>query len=396
VKPPFHIAHVVFDLERGGLQNGLANLVERLSPERFRHSVFALASLGPAAERLAAVPGTRVRALGRRGGRDLGVAFRLARALREDRPAIVRTYNWATWVEGFMAARLARVPVHIHSEHQQPFGETPRERRRRDRVRRFLARRADAVVALSSEIAARFERDLGADPARVEVIVNGVDFPRIEEAVRRADRAARLGALGVPAGALVIGAVGRCVVEKDFGSLVAALPRILAAAPAAHLVIAGDGPLREGLARRAAALGVEGRVHLAGARPDVPELLGCFDIFALPSLSEGISNTILEAMVAGLPIVTTPVGGTPEILEDDRTAVFVRPADPEGLARAIVALAHDPARRAALGREARRAAREERSLDEMVRRYERLYVEVLWRKGLLGAPGGREVAPCAA
>lgn len=380
-----HIAHVVHDLERGGLQNGLVNLISRLPAERYRHSVFALARLGPAAGRLP--EGVATRALGRRLGRDWRVALRLARALREDRPAIVRTYNWATWLEGLLAAKLARVPLAIHSEHQQPFGETPAERRRRDLVRRFLARRTDAVIALSRDIAERFRHEVGVDARRVRTIVNGVDCDRYEAAARGVDRAAKLAALGIPPGALVLGAVGRVVVEKDFGTLVAALPEIAAKEPRAHVAIVGDGPLREGLLRRAETLDVRDRVHLVGEREDVPELLGLFDIFVLPSVSEGISNTVLEAMAAGRAIVTTPVGGTLEIVEKGRTALLFPPGDRVALARAVLELARDPARRAALGGEARRVARAERSIEAMVRKYDAFYTEMLWRRGLLGASG---------
>jgi sugar transferase (PEP-CTERM/EpsH1 system associated) len=387
-----HVAHVVHNLERGGLQNGIANLLSRLPSERWRHTVFALAGLGPAAARLP--PEIAVRALERRPGRDWRVVWRLARELRADPPAIVRTYNWATWLEGFAAARLARVPALVHSEHQQPFGETPAERRRRDRVRRFLARRTDAVIALSREIARRLEGEVGVDPGRITTIVNGVDCAAIAAAAAGADRTAKLAALGLGPETLVVGAVGRIVVEKDFGTLVAALPAIAAGDPRAHVILAGDGPLKEGLVRRAETLGVSDRLHLLGERADVPEILGIVDIFVLPSVSEGISNTILEAMAAGCAIVTTPVGGTPEIVERGRTALFVEPRRPEALARAVLELARDPLRRAALGAEARRVAREERSLEGMARRYDALYTEVLWRKRLLA--GERDVAPPSA
>ncbi len=145
-------------------------------------------------------------------------------------------------------------------------------------------------------------------------------------------------------------------------------------------VFIGDGPLRTALQEQAQALGIAQRVHVLGRRDDVPALLSQLDIFVLTSRSEGMSNTILEAMATGLPVVATAVGGTPEMVLDGETGRLVPPDDPEALERALTPLLIDAAPRRRMGQQARRRVESRFSLPAMVQAYETLYEQLLTRR----------------
>lgn len=209
-------------------------------------------------------------------------------------------------------------------------------------------------------------------PAKVVTIWNGVDGGEFRPRAAASARAA----LGVPEGGFHVGCVARLAPVKDHRTLLDAFARFRAGRPDAHLTLVGDGPERAALEARAARLELDGAVTFAGERPEVAPLLAAFDVFALSSLSEGISLTLLEAASAGLPIVATRVGGNEEVVLDAETGVLVPAADPAAFAAALAAVAarSDRATMGALGR-----ARVERrfSVERMAQAYAKVYAEVL-------------------
>jgi glycosyltransferase involved in cell wall biosynthesis len=238
----------------------------------------------------------------------------------------------------------------------------------------------DRVVCVSAGQAERVRR-AGVLPERVRVIRNAARL----EAFSEPDPAARnwLRELVGGDGPILV-AAGRLSVEKGFQVLVEAAPAILKAVPSARLVVFGDGPLRGSLERRVAALGLTDRVRLPGFRDDLDCLLPWADLVVLPSLTEGLPNVALEAAAAGVPVVATAVGGTPEVVIDGQTGVLVPPGEPTSLASRIVDVLRLPDRARALGAAGRRRVEEQFSFDAQARAYQQLFAEVVRPRAATG------------
>jgi len=268
--------------------------------------------------------------------------FRLVRLLRSWRPDACHVhligYTGGRWI--ILAARLARVPSIACTMHITP--SAPQSWRvRLDRA--VLGCWIDRYIAVSEVCRRRLVAYLGLPAAKFDVVPNAVDLARFAgspEPDRQQVRAEH----GIPAQAAVVGVLARLSEQKGLAHLLDAMPAILAEHPETHLLIVGDGPLRDDLTAQAAALGVAPSVHFAGYRTNTTAYLRAMDVFALPSLYEGLPLSVLEAMAAGLPVVATRVGGMPEAVEEGRTAILVPPADPGALARAVNAILGDQSR----------------------------------------------------
>ena len=363
-----HVVHVVHSLAVGGTENGVVNVVTAMGSE-VRHTVIALTQAGPLAARLPT--SATVYALGKRPGWDLPAVARLTRLLRRLRPDVVHSRNWAS-LDAVVAARLAGAPIVVHGEHGREITDPEGRNPRRNRVRRLLAPLVTRFVAVSEDLHRWLVDRVGIAAGRVVTIRNGVDAARFAPEARPAAR----GALGVSPDTVVLGTVGRLDPVKDHVGLVDAFARVAGECPAAILVLVGDGPCRSAVEARIAGHGVGDRVRLLGQRLDVPALLAGFDAFALPSRAEGMSNTILEAMAAGVPVVATRVGGSPEMVEDGVTGSLVPPGDPGRLAAALGRYAGDPHLRAIHGKAGRERVLAEFDLPRMAERYLHLYREL--------------------
>jgi len=361
--PPVHVCHLVLSLAPGGLENGVVNVVNGLSPGEFRSSVCCLQRSGEFAARLR--PDVPVSVMGLRPGNDPVLPLRLAKLLRKARVDIVHTRNAEPFFYGYLAARLARIPVVVHSEHGRTFPEQPL----RAMVQRLLMRGVDAAFAVSAQLRADLVRELGIDGSRMEVLYNGVDTGSF----RPLDAASQAGASG---GRLRIGSVGRLVPVKNYGLLLSAFARLPPGA--CQLILVGEGPERGALERLADDLGIRDRVEFAGHRDDVPDLLRTLDIFVLPSLSEGMSNTLLEAMATGVAAVASDVGGNREIIESERSGLLFRSGDTAAAAAQLQRLIASPELRRAVGGAGAARVRGTFSIEAMLGRYEELYRR-LWR-----------------
>lgn len=360
-----HIVHVIDSLKVGGTENGIVNVIDALSGD-FRHTVVAVTASGPLEERLPA--GTRVIALGKRQGIDIRAIGRLALLLRRLRPHIVHSRNWGA-LDAVLAARLARVPAVIHGEHGREASDPHGLDARRTRVRRWLAPLVDRFVTVSWDLERWLTGTVGLPARKVMTIHNGVDLRRFGDE----DRAAGRQALGLPPDAVVIGTVGRLDPVKDQRGLLDAYALLPTASIAHALVLVGDGPCRADLETRAARPDLRSRVRFLGQRADVPRLLAGLDVFTLPSIAEGMSNTVLEAMASGLPVVATRTGGNPELVEDGVTGRLVPVGDRDALADALGAYVGDPHVRALHGKAGRQRATDEFSLERMAVLYRELY-----------------------
>jgi sugar transferase (PEP-CTERM/EpsH1 system associated) len=368
-----HICHLVYRLDYGGLENGLVNLINSLPAARYRHSIVCLAGYSDFRHRLR--DGVDVIDCPKRPGQDFGLYVRLWRLLRKLKPDVMHTRNLST-LEGQLPALLAGVPVRVHGEHGHDVHDLDNRKRRYRLMRQAFA----PIVTQFSPVSRLLERyllhDIGVARRKVERICNGVDAARFAPA-GDSPRSVLAEAPFDAAGRLVVGTIGRMQPVKDQLTLARAFALLLARRPELRarlaLVMVGDGPLR---AEVEAVLGQAGLAELAwlpGTRSDTPELLKAFDLFVLPSLAEGISNTILEAMATGLPVVATNVGGNPELVADGTTGRLVPRDDPAALAAALESYVDEPAGLRVHGEAARARVEAELSLARMVEQYDRLY-----------------------
>lgn len=375
---PLHVVHVLASLGPGGLENGVVHVIGGSDPALVRHSVVCLDAAGDLARRLP--PGVPVHVVGRRPGTDLRALLHTAQLVRSLGPDVVHSRNWASLVEGALAARAARAR-HVHGLHGRTAAELEGVSRRRRLIEGRLARGADRVVVLL-EALREDALALRVRPERVTVLENGVDHARF-----RPDHAARTrvrAELGAGPRDVVFGCVARLDPVKDHPTLFRAFTKV---GSRGLLVLVGDGPRRRSLETLANVDGIAARVRFLGHRADPSPLYPAFDVFALASRYEASSNTALEAMAAGVPVVATRVGGNPSLVPPG-AGVLVPPGDPDALGAALGSLARDSARRAELGLGAFAVARG-RTLERMARAYEQLYLEV----GSRLASGGSAPAP---
>ena len=331
--PPL-IAHVIFRLDVGGLENGVVNLINHIPAERFRHAVICLTDASDFRRRIkrSDVP---VLSLHKPLGNSPLTLYKLWRVLRQLRPDIVHTRNLAA-LEATLPATLAGVPARIHGEHGRDVQDLDGSNVRRQRVRRLFRPFVHQYITVSRDLGGYLAQRVGVPQARIAQIYNGVDTTLFHPPVGGRET------LHWPRrendGLFVIGTVGRMQEVKDPLNLVNAFLLLRQALPAAQklrLVIAGEGPLRQQAVDALARGGALDVAWLPGNCDDVPRVMRGLDLFVLPSLGEGISNTILEAMASGLPVVATAVGGNPELIEDGVTGTLTPAADPARLAAAI-------------------------------------------------------------
>jgi sugar transferase (PEP-CTERM/EpsH1 system associated) len=367
------IAHIVFRFDYGGLENGIVNIVNGLPANEFDHAIIALTQASQFSKRIRR-PDVRIYPLDKRPGKDWGAYLRLWQLLRQIKPAIVHTRNVGT-MDCQLIAWLAGVPVRIHGEHgwdvHDPDGLNPKYLR----VRRLFNPFVHRFVTVSRDLQEWLVERVGIRSSKVTQICNGVDTQRFGQAASAARQ--RLPAQFSAPGCCVIGSVTRLTEIKDPLSLVRAWLAVRGPLAAeghdVRLALIGDGPLRGAIEAEIAAAGATGFAWLAGSRDDVAELLRALDVFVLSSLREGISNTVLEAMATGLPVIASATGGNLELIENDVTGMLTPPGDTAGLADALSSYVKDPARRAAHGAAARRRAERVYSLSGMMDRYRELY-----------------------
>lgn len=362
------VVYLAHTFEVGGAEDVVLNLVRHL-PDRFEPIVCCIDDPGPIGEEICAA-GIPVTALGLNPGlrRPWDVA-RIHRFLRATRPRIVHTFLLPASLYGRLAAMLARVPIVIGSE----MNIYERKRPRHALAERLLMSGTDRVVAAAHSVRDFYIRQVHADPAKVDVIYNAVDWTSLQ---RTADRDETRRSLGIPLDAAALAVIGRLTEQKGHRYLLDALART-PSLERVHLLVAGDGDLRDTLRDYAAALGLSSRVHFVGVRRDVGNLLHAVEVFVLPSLWEGLPLALVLAMGAGVPVVSTRVGGVPEIVDDGRTGLLVPPGDAAELGHALARLIGDPARARVLAEAARTEVRPKFGVDGYVASVVGLYDRLL-------------------
>ncbi|MFT5417558.1 MAG: sugar transferase (PEP-CTERM/EpsH1 system associated), partial [Gammaproteobacteria bacterium] len=311
---------------------------------------------------------TKIFSLTKRPGNDVRALYRLYRLLKREQPNVLHTRNFGA-LEAQMIGAMLRIPMRVHGEHGWDVDDLTGARLRSRLVRRVVGRTVHRFITVSVHLKEYLINTAKVPENKVTQIYNGVDDRLFRPVPEKADP-----------DHIVIGTVGRMQTVKNQILLVEAFIRLVEMdvkfAGLVRLRMVGDGPLLSVCANRLEAAGVAKQTELIGASNNVATELRNLDIFVLPSLAEGISNTVLEAMATGLPVVATNVGGNSELVVDGETGAIVRPNDYDHLAETLRRYVDDEALRTSHGEAARQRVSDKFSLKHMVQGYDMLYKSV--------------------
>jgi sugar transferase (PEP-CTERM/EpsH1 system associated) len=371
------VVHIVHRLAVGGMENGLINLINHMPDNRYRHAIVCLTEATDFKDRIEnkAIP---VIELKQTNGRDPRIHLRVWRTLRALGADIIHTRNLAT-LEFQLSAAMAGVHGRIHGEHGRDMYDLDGKNFKYNLLRKSLRPFVSRYIAVSRDLEQWLLKTIGVKRERVTQIYNGVNTDKFKPRDSRRDFPGPDGWL--KADSFVVGSVGRMEAVKDQMTLVRAFIHLVqssaTARERARLVIVGDGDLRQHALELLRNAGLQDAAWLPGERKDVPAIMRAMDLFVLPSLREGISNTILEAMATGLPVVATNVGGNPELIDPDATGYLVPHSDPSEMADAIQRHIEDPSLVAREGKAGLAKVQTRFSMEAMVSGYLRVYDSVL-------------------
>lgn len=362
---PITIMHVLFRFSIGGLENGMVNLINGLDRGRYRHVIVCLSDYDATFLERIKVPDIEIHALYKRPGQDLRVWWRMWRLLRTVRPNILHTRNFVT-LELQLLGWLAGVHGRVHGEHGWDVQDLDGSSRKYRLARRLLGHCVQRFIALSRDLERYLLRDVGIAADKLVQIYNGVDTSCFVAGDARHS-----------ATTVVVGTVGRMKAVKNQTLLCQAFVALLERRPdlvgGVRLKLIGDGPLRQDCADLVVAAQRQDWVEFAGDSAQVAEHMRGLDVFVLPSLAEGISNTILEAMASSLPVIATTVGGNGELVVDGESGSLVASGDSAALSAAIERYVDDAALRARHGAYGRQLVETRYSLPRMLADYDEVY-----------------------
>ncbi len=371
---PIHVVQVIDGMNIGGAEMLLRELCRGLLEKNFTVSV-CYNTPGPLVDSFREMkiplwrfsPNRRI---------DPALAFWLANVVKREQPEVVHTHLFKSDFHGRLAARLAGAPVVISTLHNNdvwarrfPLGH----------IYGWTAQAVDALIAVTADVKRYHVKYTGVPAAKVHVIENGVDLSRFSMPSDASVGAAVRMEFGIAPNVPLFGIIGRLVPQKDHALFLRAATEILSQLPAARFLIVGDGELRQELEQQARALYLEQSVIFAGIRKDIPEILAALDVLVFSSKWEGLPVTLLEAMAAEKPVVSTAVDGVRDVMQNGITGILCN-SDAATLAMACVELANDPARRKVMGRAARKLATERYSIQSMIERTVALYKKSLAEK----------------
>jgi glycosyltransferase involved in cell wall biosynthesis len=362
----------------GGAEEMVLNLVRHL-PARFEPHVCCINAAGPIGEEIRRT-GADVTVLGLNPGirRPLDVNG-IRGYLRTVKPDIVHTFLLTASLYGRLAAIMEHVPIVIGTE----VNIYERKQRHHIVVERLLAARSACVVASAEAVKTAYVRQLGISADAVRVIYNAVNWERLKATATPEQVRSEL---GIPLDRLIVGVVATLQDKKGHRVLLDAFARTPALGRV-WLMLVGDGPERAALEAYAASLGLADRVTFCGTRRDLGNILPAMDVFALPSLWEGLPLALILAMGAGRPVVATRIAGIPEVVTDGETGLLVEPGDADAIGSALSRVCTDEAFRMRLGTQGRAAVRDRFGADAYTAAVTKLYEEFLVRAGTaLGDP----------
>lgn len=366
------VGHIVYAFKNGGIERGLLNLINYGDSQAFRHVIICLTEAGAFAERLGS-PTSSVVELRKSAGNDFRLPTRIAATARKYGIDILHARGWPAMVETALAARLAGVRATIYGFHGRGLNELRGLPARRRWAQRFVIRWYDRVITLNSQMQSELASECGLSKDRIQIIANGVDV----ESFRPCDDGSTLRArFGLPTDQIIIGNVARLDPVKNHEVILRALRLLVNRGLKVFLLLVGEGPHRNALQGEVERLQLASYVRLFGYSNYIPELLNCLDLYVQSSFYEGFSNTVLEAMASGLPVLATDVGGTRDLLNHSQEGFFFNSNDEETLASLITRLLYDKEQRHVLGKRARKHVVQRFPVETMVRNYENLYLHL--------------------
>lgn len=373
------VLHVVYRFDTGGLENGVVNLINHMPSHAYRHAVLALTEVTDFRQRIQRNDVEFI-SLRKPPGHGVWQYPKLFKLFRQLRPAIVHSRNLAA-LEVQAAAWAAGVPVRIHGEHGRDMEDLDGNNLTYQRVRRFYKPFVNHYMALSNDLADYLVNKVRVPQEKITQACNGVDTERFHPDPVAPQHIADCPF--DPAQHWLVGTVGRMQTVKDQTMLAQAFVQALALAPElkqrVRLIMVGEGPLRAQVQDILDAAGFGSLAWLPGERSDVPDIMRGLHAFALPSLGEGISNTILEAMASALPVVATAVGGNADLVDHGQTGYIVSPSNPQTMALRLVELASSPEQARSMGQAGRQRVEATFSMQAMVSTYQRVYDQQLLR-----------------
>ncbi|MDR4503186.1 MAG: glycosyltransferase [Candidatus Scalindua sp.] len=360
------VCHLVYSFDGiGGLENGLINIVNNLDREKFQHIICSLTKVGSIKERIQKNNEVKFYELNKRNGNDIKVFFKLFKIFRKEKIDILHLRNWATMLEGFLPAKIAGLDKIIYSEHGRHFEDIDDNKKLNTLIKKYIFNRVDHLLLLSDKLKNEMIQ-VYKIKRKIDVIFNGVDVEKFVPSDNSSIRKIH----GWSDDQMIVGAVARLDKGKNIDQLVKGT---ISKDSGYKLVIIGDGPEMYNLKSIINDMDAKGRVVLMGNRDDVHLVLKCFDVFVLPSLSEGISNVILEAMACGLPIIAYDVGGNGELVVNREGGYLVRLGDSEMFLNHIDKILEDDSLRKKMGIFNRKLVEERFSIHNMIDSYSRLY-----------------------
>ncbi len=371
-KPPL-IMHVVHRLAMGGMENGLVNIINGMPSGEYRHMIVCMTESSDF-ERKIRKPDVVIESLHKKEGQDLATYWKMAKLIRKYKPDIIHTRNIAT-LEMQLVAALLGVKGRLHSEHGRDTVDLDGRKPSHLLLRRLLNPLVKVYIALSKDIGKWLLEDVGVRSGKVLHVYNGVPTDRFTPARECRDGIRR--EAGVAGEDVVIGTIGRFSPEKDQMTLLKAFSRLIRENSVskfrARLFLVGDGPTKQELQDYIEQNDLTEWVWMPGKRDDVEHIYSAMDIFVLPSLIEGISNTILEAMSSALPVVATRVGGNAELVSEGLTGALVKAEDEIEMAAAVAGYVNDDQLRENAGSQGRDRVLEMFSIEKMISEYLRIY-----------------------
>lgn len=371
------VVHVIYRLAIGGMENGLVNLINNMPQDRYRHAIVCIDDYTDFRDRIQRAD-VKVYALHKKSGHDFAVWWRFWVLLRKLKPAIVHTRNLGA-LEFQIPALLAGVPCRVQSEHGRDTTDLKGDNKKYLLLRRFLNPVVGRHIALSKDLQDWLVNKVRVNTQHISQIYNGVDTERFKPTVKKASLPVEKFS---DDSSIVIGTIGRMQSEKDQLTLVRAFIILLDSVENGRnrlrLVLVGDGSLRAKAVELLQQANADNLAWLPGNRDDAPQVMQALDIFVLPSLIEGISNTILEAMATGLPVVATEVGGNSELVIDE-TGFTVPAADPAAMSKAIQRYTDNPELRKDHGMAGRQRVERLFSMPSMINGYLGVYDNICCR-----------------
>jgi glycosyltransferase involved in cell wall biosynthesis len=358
---------ITHDLGVGGLPQVVVNLCKATDKSLFDISVLCLRDLGEFASEIEKM-GIPVFLLPQRKNNiDYFAFLKVAKLLRREKIDVIHTHNTQPFIDGTIGALMSGVKTIVHTEH----GRTFPDKRRYMFAEWLMSHFAVKVVGVSENTSQNLIKYERISPKKVITIINGVTGAQFDINI---DKEKKMKELGIKSEGPILGVGARLVKLKGISFLLQAMPAIVEIFPSINLIIAGGGDYENTLKKEVQTLGIQKNTLFVGPRLDFPELLKLFDLFILPSLSEGLPMALLEAMAAGCPIIATNVGGIPMAIKHGENGSLIEPGNAHVLSSEIIKLLHDNELRNSYVKKGREVFMKNFSADVMIEKYQRLYL----------------------